>query len=85
MGKKSKSLRHLKKMAARRAAKAAKAAQYAAEGAKKRNSSTKMRKRLGYHPTGPCGNIGCALCTPSMHSPAQVAKARAKYYSMSTA
>jgi len=68
MGKKSRSARHVKKMAEKRSAKNAKRAAYEANaqrGKTKRHGTTKVSAMLkGSHPQNPCGNPACQKCYP---------------------
>jgi len=66
MGKKSRSARHVKKMAEKRAAKNAKRALYesaAQKGKTKKHGDKKSSSILkGSHPQNPCGNPACKKC-----------------------
>lgn len=69
MGKKSKSARHVKKMAEKRAAKAAKRALYesnakSGKGKAKHKIESQINPLTNSHAMENCGNVGCKRCFP---------------------
>jgi hypothetical protein len=72
MGKRSRSLRHEKKLNERKAEKAAKKASYAALAVAhrlKNPNKTRRKKKtvtVRKHLIANCGNVGCEKCAPSL-------------------
>lgn len=84
-GKGSRARSKERRAAEKRKRKAMMKQQYAAwrdEGINQKRGRSGTKKKVTIrrrHPDGNCGNIGCALCSPSYHTAEKVARARARY------